>query len=92
MFRTLRAILAQHRRLKDVEATSENLGHDIKRLTQAFEELRGDLEWLAGEVKSLRGRVTGGLRNKQPPDGDNGTAPPQDINAAIRSGTYRGRR
>lgn len=30
-----------------------------------MEELIADLEWLAGDVKKLRGRVTGGLRNKE---------------------------
>lgn len=66
MFKTLRAILAQHRRLSDVEAALEEVRHELS-------EFRADLDWLAGEIKKLRGRITGGSR--RPTDaGHNGAA------------------
>ena len=92
MFRALRAILAQHRRLSDVETTSETQRHDVLRLEQTLRELQSDVEWLAGEVRTLRGRVTGGLRKKEPPAEDNGAPPPGDMNAAIKAGVFFRRR
>lgn len=93
MFRTLRAILSQHRRLNDVETTSQAHAHDVKRLEQTLRELASDVEWLAGEVRTLRGKVTGGLRKKEPPAEDDGGPPPQqDVNAAIKTGTFVRRR
>jgi hypothetical protein len=40
----------------------DDLRHAYDRVRQSCEELRADLDWLAGEIKSVRGHVTGGSR------------------------------
>lgn len=94
MFKRLAAILAQHRRLTDLERTLSALEQRLERLAATDEELRADLDWLAGEIKKLRGRVTGGSRKPAVTEpGSNGPDPARDINAEIRAGTFsRGRR
>jgi len=72
-----------------------SLGSDRDRdreVRQAIAELRADLDWLADEVKRLRGRVTGGIRRaKEEADApaNNGAPTMEQVNAAIRAGTWR---
>jgi hypothetical protein len=54
----------------------------VRRLQEAVYTLEGDVEYLALELKKLRGRVTGGVRHAQdPPGSTNG-----DIPASIQGG------
>jgi hypothetical protein len=94
----------ENQRPPDVGPTSQahsdslaDLRHAYDRVSQTCEELRADLDWLAGELRSLRGHVTGGSRRKKgeepqepAPNGQPYTSVEQ-INAAIRSGTFRAR-
>lgn len=78
----------------DVPATSGPSPEDLEAVLQPVldevNKLRSDLDWLGLEVKKLRGKITGGIRHN---DTGNGDAPPppsvQDINAAIKAGTFR---
>ncbi len=90
MFKTLRAILAQNRRLEDLERRVDAIAQDLRRRELHVEDLSASLEYTQAEIKKLRGRVTGGLRKEAEEDG--GKQPPVDINEAIRSGTFSLRR
>lgn len=95
MFRTLRAILAQSRRLADVEASLKALLERDDARTRDMEALSADLDYLGEQIKSLRGRVTGSVRKErqqQAGDGDGGAVDVDAINRAIIAGTLGVRR
>ena len=77
----------------DLTAEFDDLRHAYQRVSRTCEELRADLDWLSGELSSIRGKITGGSR--RPKEGQpqpNGTPiSVDDINAAIRNGTFRAR-
>lgn len=45
---------------------------DVSKLKREIRRLREDLDYLAGEVRRLRGRVTGGLRYDEDPERQEG--------------------
>lgn len=74
-----------------------DLRHACERVQHSCEELRADLDWVAGQVASVRGHITGGSRKPKgepPPPETNGhqqLATIEQINVAIRNGTFRAR-
>lgn len=58
----------------------------IRDLRERVSGLEADLEWLAFDLKRIRGRVTGGLRSKDAPERTNGDpAIPQHLPDAQRA-------
>lgn len=92
MFKTLRAILAQNRRLEDLERRLESLSADSRRRDLALEETRAALEYVQADITKLRGRVTGGLRKKGDENGEQQPPPQEDVNQLIREGRFPIRR
>lgn len=64
----------------------DTLERRVRDLERAYEELAADLDWLSGDVKKLRGRVTGGIRKgetaQDAPEPTNGADPPPRFSPA----------
>ena len=91
MFRTLRAALANARRLTLLEQTCTDLRAELERLARSVAELESAEEWTQAEIVRVRGRITGGLR-KGKGDGVSSADAGQpadrteELNALIRAG------
>jgi hypothetical protein len=73
-----------------------DLKTEVRDLRAAQEALEADLEWLSGQVKTLRGKVTGGIRGEKAPrmpqDAPNGGGPPPYGTPEWFEATHPGRR
>jgi len=83
MFDNIRYSWRFRRRLKDVEETLEDLEARLGKTSRKADE---GLDLLALEVKRLRGRIVGGIRNA--PE-DNEAASWEEVDRQIREGTYQ---
>ncbi len=85
MFQQIRDKLAFRRRLGDVEETLAALEHSVEKRLRVVEAAADYLEL---DLKKLRGRVTGGLRNEQKPAALDGQLTFDEIDDQIRRGVY----
>lgn len=81
MFSKTKAKWDLRRRVKDLEATSDDHGDVLQRHVR---KTRADMELLELDLKKLRGRVTGGIRHPE----SNGRLTVDEIDDQIRRGTY----
>lgn len=72
----------------------QDLERRVRDLERALEEVEADVAWLSGDLKKLRGRVTGGVRKtaEDAPGSTNGEAEPPRFSPAWfkARGVHRG--